>query len=333
MRTWFCMILLGAGAAACVGQGDLELRGLGPTAGVQARMSHEDGAAIDFSKAAPGRRMVALDFAVGKLPEPVKALEAECRLKVSEGLACRWALVVVEGDGEDWVKIAGAPETGESARTVRISVSAPRRMEYATAGDGVLDWAGVERVWFGLVVDGVGDGRLEVKGARLTSETARPDKPVQIGLAAENWTQHKDPAAEGKLGVGEGGALRIDFRFPGGRHMFCTNSRALPAEELEGYGALGLDYSAALPPGISGLLVLIATADGTCYRADPMPGPGQAIVARLPLNEFTRAEWTSRGPERLNMAEAVTIWVGVHGAATGDGGPGFIEVRRLALEP
>lgn len=331
------VLLWFAACSACLAQGELVFRGIGPANGFKVQVAGGQVQTVSFSKTTPERRMLALAFDVGGLPKPVKAFEAQCRLSADAGLSCRWALCVFEKDGEEWVKIASDAAANGAQETVRISVAAPRRLEYSQAGDNALDWAGARRLWFGLVVDGAGDGALEVSGAHLTSEPARPAKPVSIGLAPGDWTQHKDPAAQGSLEVGEGPAgntLRIDFTFPGGRHMFCTNSRALPPEDLEGYGKLRITYRAALPSGLSGLLVLFATMDGTCYRADPMPAPAADwTTLELPLGRFVRAEWTPRGSEALNPAEAVTVWVGTHGTPGGAGGPGSIEVAELALVP
>jgi hypothetical protein len=338
MKTALLVVaLLAMAPSVCLGQEELMFRGLGLASGFDVRMDGGHDKTVAFSKATPERRMLSLAFDVHALPEPVKAFEAQCRLSADAGLTCRWALVVFEDDGDEWVKIASDTASDGAPQGVRISVAAPRRLEYSRAGDSTLGWANVRGLWFGLIVDGVGGGNLEVANPRLTSEPARPAKPVSIGLAPSDWTQHKDPAAQGTLGVGdgpEGNTLRIDFTFPGGRHMFCTNSRALPAEDLEGYGKLRMTYRAALPAGLSGLLVLLATMDGTCYRAEPMPPPAAAwTMLELPLERFVRAEWTPRGAESLNPSEAVTIWVGTHGTPGGDGGPGFIEVAELALVP
>ena len=65
-----------------------------------------------------------------------------------------------------------------------------------------------------------------------------------------------------------------------------------------------------------------------------MPGPStQWRTLALPYSAFKLAAWTPDPNSRFDPETLTTVWVGIHGTASGEGGPGWIEVAMIELVP
>ncbi|NCO42588.1 MAG: hypothetical protein AUJ96_02630 [Armatimonadetes bacterium CG2_30_66_41] len=340
LALWFSVC--GAAAAVSVPLQDFQLPQLsGLTARLEAtRQGTPDAVRIVFDKDDPQRRMLFVRAKPTGAAPGARAVAFRYRLQLDRPARARFAALVREADGESWVKVARPAELATEWTVARVSVAAMRPTDFSPLASGTIEWGTVRWVCLGLVLDGSAKGTLEISEARLTDEPQHPTAPLRLtGEGPGAWTLHKDAAAQGTLTTPNEGpvgqpCLKVEFTFPGGRHMFCTNSLPMPSVDLEGYRALRLTYKATPPPGISGLLVLLSEDSGACYRADPMPTPSaEWKTSTIPLDQFRLAEWTQDPDGTLDMEKVVSVWVGAHGVAAGAGGAGTLSVCDLELVP
>ena len=314
--------------------------GLPSMNGIDARLELTPHLKVAFSKMGSCRRLLYLRAeAAGRLAS-VKAIALQYRLQLVELARPRLAVVVFDSDGESWIKVARLVAPSATLSDARVSLAALRPTDFSPRANGKVDWQEAQRVWLGIVLDGPAEGTLEIRSPRLTDEPSRPTEPLLLTAdGARQWTMHRDKAVQSRLTTSDGGpggqaCMRAEFSFPGGRHMFCTNSLSVPFDDLEGYRALRITYRAELPPGISGMLVLLSERSGACYLAEPsLPASAAWQTVTIPLDRFRLAAWSKDADSRLGMEEVTRVWVGAHGSATGDGGSGSISVCNMALVP
>lgn len=297
---------------------------------------------VDFGKADHVRRMVPLELRADVVPHltDCRSLAVRYRLKLQAGEAPRLGVVAVEQDGECWLRTGDELGTGEGTEETRISLSRMRQADFSTVADGRLDWSAIETLWIGIVLDGAVKGSLTLRELRLSEEPHEATEPLRLmAHEAGRWQLHHDPAVDAGLrtdGRGSGGqpAMKVEFRFPGGRHMYCTCSLQLAAEEPEGYQSLRITYRAALPAGIAGILVILSEESGACYHIDPLPGPSvDWVTVTVPISDLKEVAWGRDPNKRLDRDRITTLWVGTHGTASGAGGAGTIEVYGAELVP
>ena len=308
--------------------------------GIDAHLELTPHPKVGFHKTDSHRRLLYLRAEPAGRLAGVKALAFRYRLRLVEPARARLAVLVFDSDGESWIKVAGHIASSASFSDARVSLAALRPTDFSSRANGEVDWQESQRVWLGLVLDGPAKGTLEMRSPRLTDEPSRPTEPLLVAAdGVRQWTMHRDKAVQGQLTTPEEGpegqaCMKAEFSFPGGRHMFCTNSLPVSCDDLEGYRALRITYRATLPPGISGMLVLLSEGSGACYQAEPMP-PASATwrTIMIPLDRFRLVAWSKDADNRLRMEEVTQVWVGAHGTAAGDGGPGSISVCDMALVP
>jgi len=337
VKTIVVLFAASAAGAAGVDLADVELPSIN---GIDARLERAPHLKVTFSKAGSCRRLLYLRASPVGRPVGVKALAFQYRLQLAEPARPRWAAVVFDSDGESWIKVGRAVAPSASFSDARVSLAALGPTDFSLRANGEVDWEERQRVWLGLVLDGQTRGVLEVRGPRLTNEPNRPTEPLLLTPdGVRQWKMHRDKAVRGQLTTSDVGpegqsCMRAEFSFPGGRHMFCTNSLPVPLDDLEGYRALRITYKAELPPGISGMLVILSDRSGACYLAEPLlPASAAWRTATIPLGRFKLAAWSKDAGKGLRVEEVAQVWVGAHGMAAGDGGPGSICVCNLALAP
>ena len=313
---------------------------LAPTAGVETTLKAEGTALkIGFRKVGDERRLLAAEVDSLKRSPEAKALAVTYSLRV-EGGEARLALVVFAKSGAVWFKTGSRPLEAGKAVEARLSLKALRKAEFARGGGKELDWQGVEKLWVGVVLDGKASGELVLHSAEVTDRPYRPTKPLMVQCAdPKQWSIARDPAATAaataaKDALGGGACVRIDFTFPGGRHMYVVPSVRMNEAELGGYRALRLTYKATVPKGIDGLLVMLIERDGTQYQAQPAPpGAAEWKTLTIPLKQFRRGGWSKDENDRLDLDDIRSVAVGVHGTARDAQARGTICISRIELVP
>lgn len=314
--------------------------GLTAKLGPRPAMAREAGVKVAFTKNDQQRRLLALEARPHGDQAGAKTLLLSYRLDLAPGQQPRFAVVVFDADGGSWFKVGAEPlETGAPAEA-RLPVAALKETAFSDDESGKLEWEHIVRVWVGLVLEGPAQGSFSISEARFTDEPYRPSRPLRItGDGPGEWTVGKDPAVQATLTTpneGPGGkpCMKFEFRFPGGRHMWATPSTPMPGADLEGYRALRLTYKAALPEGIAGVLLMIGEANGSQYFADPPPPPAaEWRTITIPLDRFKLGSWSEDDNEQLDLPQAARVFVGVHGTASGQGGPGVIWAADVELVP
>jgi len=301
-----------------------------PPAGIAVEAN---GTRVTFRKASEERRFLGFESGVAGLAT-VKALEALYSLDIRGGTA-RLALLTRSATGERWFKVDNRPLPTGDDREARLALKSLAEAEFSRDDGKPFAWEEVERVCFGIVIDGKAEGSFELHAAALTDEPYRPTRPLVVPFAdGKLWTLSHDGEAKLALAV-ENGAVRADFIFPGGRHMYAVPSVRLREAELSGYSGLRIEYRAALPKGIDGLLVmLIERQGGTQYVAAPAP-PASAEwrTATLPFTSFQRGGWSKDDDDRLDLDGIESVAIGAHGTTQETLGKGVIQVRAMAFVP
>ena len=320
-----------------------------PIGDVAAKLTRSGNAArIEFDKTGDVRRLLGLE---AKLAEPMaapKALEMEYSIALGSGPTPRPAAVVYERGGGAWFKVGNrAIVTGEvhggtaELCRVRMPMGGLKEAGFSNDASGKLEWEQVERMWIGLVMDDPTKGVLTFMSAKLTDEPYTPTHPLNVTNAtnAGTWSVGHDKAAKATLttpseGPGGGKCMKLEFTFPGGRHMWVVPSTPVPEAELEGYRALKFTYKADLPDGIKGLLVTLIESSGGQYYADPPP-PASAdwTTIEIPLANLKKASWGRDPNNTFDLADVSKVNIGTHGTAKPGPAKGVICVAGVQLVP
>jgi len=278
--------------------------------------------ALRYSKTSQERRLLALQAKPEGDAEGAKTLNLKYRVQLLSGSAPKLALIVYDADGGSWYKVSSEPVVVDKMTDGRLSVTSLRQAAFSSDASGELEWANVEKVWVGVVIDGPSNGVLELGAARLTNEPFKRDKPLAItGDGPGKWSVGKDPAVTAQLTTPDEGpdgqpCMKFEFSLPGGRHMYAIPSTALPTSDLDGYSALQLTYRAELPAGIKGLLVMVGEAGGAQYMVEPMPAASDEwVTLTIPFSQFQLGGWTKDANNQLDLDQCRTVFVGTHGAA------------------
>ncbi|NOY80058.1 MAG: hypothetical protein GXP31_03535 [Kiritimatiellaeota bacterium] len=296
---------------------------------------------VTFEKAGPERRMVALSRSVTRDLTGLQALELDCSAELAPGLTVLPAVLFFEKSGGVWVKLsAGAPLPPPPGGRLRLPLKSLRQAAFSRDASGKIEWNAIDRVWLGFVVDGTGKGRVSISGIRVTDRPYRPVGPASLlpdGPLA--WSVGHDPAVKASIETdvpGPGGrkCSRLDFNFPGGRHMYVVPSHPIRPLELGAYKGIRLTYKAKLPKGIGGLLFMLVEAGGAQYYASPPPPPTEtwkSIV--IPFSRFKHGTWTRDANGKLDLDDVRKVCVGAHGVASGKGGSGQIWTVSVEAVP
>lgn len=295
---------------------------------------------VEFEKPGDVRRMVAVTGTVRRDTEGGRVVVLDGELHLVEGQPPRLCAVLFGRDGQRWIRKGVEVLPGGGRGSWSVSVARMQAAAFAETHTGAVAWPTVERVWVGLVFDAPAKGRWDVRAVRFTNES--PPALVATPLmqaGATGWRLHHDASVKAQLATSEGGpagqsTMRVTYTFPGGRHMYCTCSLPVSTEQPELYRAVRLTYRASFPAGIAGMLFILAEEGGACYIAEPMPGPSvQWRTVTVPYSALKRATWTPDANSRFDPETLTTVWVGTHGTADGEGGPGRIEVAVIELVP
>lgn len=295
---------------------------------------------LTFTKRSAERRLLAFEATLAQKPIDVKALSVRCRLRMIEGKAQRLALVAFENDGGAWFRVGVLPIDAKDFVELRLPLASLKRAAFAQDKDEAVNWSQVERLWLGVTLDGASEGTFEISHAVLTNEPYRPTQPLRVTHGSPGtWSVTQDAAATAKIttpaeGPGDKPCMRVDFRFPGGRHMYVVPRVPLQEIELEGFKALRFTYKATLPKGIDGLLVMLLERDGTQYLADPAPpAAGEWKTVTIPFASFTHGTWSPDENNRLDLNDVGAVAVGIHGTATEAQAKGTIWVSDVQFVP
>ncbi|MGQ9731077.1 MAG: hypothetical protein ACUVX8_07350 [Candidatus Zipacnadales bacterium] len=325
----FCNVVLGAQTTVPVGTGpagidDLKVVGLG---GIEAKIeraanvdSGRPAIKISLKKPDAERRLVAVEGRPSQNLAGLQALEIRYRLQLKGGEP-RLTAIVFDANGNAWYKTASLPTAQGGFTEARLPVTKMRPAAFNQHPTAELDWDTVEKVWVGVVIDGEAEGTFELSKACFTSEPYRATEPLKIATdKAEAWSIGKDPAVVANMTiVNEGPAgqpcTKLEFTFPGGRHMYLVPSTTLPVTELDGYSALEFTYRATLPPGIEGLLVMLGESGGQ-FMAKPMPAPADKwITITIPFADFELGAWSKDDNGQLDIDRVQSLMIGTHGTA------------------
>ena len=324
----------------------------GIEAAIEAGASADAGliAKVPFVKKGDERRLLALGTRPEGDPASAKALAVRYRVTLAKGEPPRLALAVFEKGGTAWYRVGGTPlAVGESAEG-RLPLGTLRQAEFSKrtevepvkpgVPEAAVAWKNVEKTWIGIVIDGPAEGTFEIGQARYTSEPYMPAKPLRVtGDGPGAWTASADKAVKSTLTTpseGPGGkpCMKLEFKFPGRRHMFATPSTPVLGGELEGYKALRFTYKATLPPGIKGLLVTVGERGGAQYYADPAPPASvEWTTITIPFDKMKLASWTKDTNGKLDVDLIERVMIGAHGTASGDGGAGVIYAADVEFVP
>jgi len=329
-RTLAIALLLVSGAAAAGGRVPLSGARLVPPAGMTASL---DGKRVTFKKASGERRLLAFESHLEGLVA-AKALEVRYSLQAKGGTA-RLAFLAYGASGNAWFRIGSRPLTAGDALEARLALRSWVEAEFGRGDGKAFAWRDIGRVWFGIVIDGPAKGTFDLTDAALTSEPYRPTRPLAVPSADPKlWNLSHDRAATLTLAA-EAGAMRADFTFPGGRHMYAVPSVRLQELELSGYAGLRFSYRATLPKGMGGLLVmLVERGGGTQYIAEPAPAASADwTTVTIPFARFKRGSWSEDDNDRLDLDDVRAVAIGAHGTTPERPGKGSIRVRDIVFVP
>lgn len=332
---------VGSGAQ---GIDELVLASTGGLSTEVARVAKADGGLaavrITFAKEGEERRMLALEATPVASLEGAQALALRARLTLSGEGKARLVVVLYDAVGGAWFKVGRVLGPAEEFSDCRLSIANVQRAAFSQATTDAPDWARVQRVWVGVVVDGAGKGALELSSARFTDEPYRPTGPLQItGEDPGVWSVSKDPAVTAKLttpndGPGGTACMKVEFTFPGNRHMYLVPRVPIPDGELDGYRALAFRYKATLPKGIVGLLVSIMERGGGQYCPEKAPGAtAEWTAVEIPFESFRLGSWSKDDNDRLDIDQATGIVIGTHGSTSEAAGKGTIWATDIRYVP
>ncbi len=342
-RAWVCLALLlmpwnARATEWVVGKAEDGGWRLADSRGIQVETPQTVGeqTGVGFVKTGDERRLLAFE---APLVCDGQIVSANCphSILLERGTA-RLTLVAYEKDGDTWFKQTGSayPSTYETG----MSLAEMTRASFCVGEGKDIDWEQVHRIAVGLVLEGCARGSFALRPARLSDQAYRASQPFTLKApASRQWQHAADPAANVRLTTpseGPEGAScwRFDFAFPGGRHMFAVPTTPIEDVEVSAYQALEIEYTAQLPEGIPGLLLMLIEHDGTQYFAEPTPPPsGEWKQLSVPFENFRRGGWSKDENDRLDLDGVASIAVGVHGVAKPTRAEGTVRVSRLRLLP
>lgn len=351
---WRGAALLGLAALAIgcarypVAEGPRAAWSVVPVAGVAARLDALDAGdgggqalRLRFATGGPERRFVAIEGKPQGDPATATALSAWYRLVLDGGSPPKLALLVLESDGGAWFRLGPAPLATDATAEARLPLSGFRKAAFAQDADPEPRWEQAERFQLGLVFEGPAEGTLELGTVAFTTGSARPTTPLPIPFANPSlWSIGKDAAAQCRLVPGKDGpngqpSMRIEFAFPGGRHIFVTPSLRLQDFELDGYRGVRFAYKASLPKGIPGLLVMVTErADNSQYHLEQAPPASEEwTIADIAFARLKLGQWSKDENGQLDLADVVGLIIGVHGTAADPQASGWILVSQIELVP
>lgn len=295
---------------------------------------------VQFSKPSQERRLLAVEGTVEGDAAGAKALVVSYRLELTEGDAPRLAVVAMDGAGGSWFKVNGQPVTLDERTDARVSMGALRQTAFSDSASNQPDLAEMERLWFGLVLDGPVSGTLQVFGARLTDEPYRPTKPLRVtGDGPGQWSASENEAVKSTLTTPNEGpegqaCMKYEFTAPTGSHRWMIPATSVLASDLEGYTALRFKYRADLPEGIPGLLVLVQERGGGGWYADPAPPAStEWREVTIPFDTLKPASWTKDDNGEFDLPLISGVQIGAHGTPQGAGGPSLIMAADIEFVP
>jgi hypothetical protein len=297
--------------------------------------SSREAVRLSLSKDSDGLTFVALR-SVLSLPDdgPPRSLSFMYESAVAASTLLRPAILVFGRNGEAWYR------TGQRAA---LALEGMRPAAFSSGETGAVDdWEKVEDVWFGLVIQGSALGTVALGPVTVSSSPYRAQYPVVLVTDShEQWRIGKDPLVAHELSTeavetdgDRFSAMRADFTFAPGSHMFFLPSLSLEGEVLDGQEGLRLTYTASVPEGIDGLLVTLHEQDGSQYMAMPFPAPSEAwTTVTIPFTSFALGDWSRDENNRLDIPQIAAVVVGCHGTAETGGTSGTIRVRRIEFVP
>ncbi|MBQ2335189.1 MAG: hypothetical protein II381_02695 [Victivallales bacterium] len=313
-------------------------RELAATGGFDGKFSEHDGVLrIRFAKDGVERRMVAVKLKPVKKLLEQKGLDIEAKVKLAEGQTARPCAMFVEKDGGSWCRI-GMPFPQDGFEKVRLNLFNLRQAAFSHDGNGKIDWADVEEIFIGMVVEGKGDGVLSIRRVAMTDQKFVPTKPLVIKVPkAKEVSRGADPAAKVSVEDAEFDGehvLKETFKFPLGRHMYFTPSFHMPDLDYASYSGIRLTYKAIIPQPINGLLVTVAEGGGQFVAPAPKE-TSEWLSIDLKFKDFKMAGWAKKKGDnpQLDVAGITTMTIGCHGTANVGNGEGEILIRKLELIP
>ena len=337
------LALLSAGSGGAWADVNVSLGGLtlAPLPGMTVTVDTatlEDGTRVRFDKPAEERRLLALQGVPEGNPEGARALQLDYRLEMMHGEAPRLALVVFDGRGGSWYRVAGRPLAVGETRTARLSATNLRPTAFSRVDATEPDWSDIERVWVGAVIDGSAQGVLELAGARLTDEPYVPTAPVRVtGEGVGRWSLSHDSAMKATLTTPNEGpdgrqCMKTEFTTPTGAHMYLLPGVVVVEPELEGYTSLRFLYHSGLPPDMRMLVQLTERSGAIYYVERTGPWPDEWRVMTIPFEEFRAASWGPRDPnEQLDIEDIRSVTIGSHGTPRQT--EGFIMATDIEFVP
>ena len=295
---------------------------------------------VRFEKTGDIRRMLALEVrAKQALMEP-RVLALRVQINLDQGDAPKPGIMLYERGGGVWYRVSGrAMMLGEETE-IRMPMRNLREAAFSDDESGQLEWDQVEKVWVALLMDSPARGTILLRRVLLTDEPYRPTQPIRLtGSGPGTWSVGKDRAAKAELTTPKEGpegqaCMKVEFAFPGGRHMYMVPSTSVPETDLDGYRALRFKYRAVLQKGIEGLLVSLNETDGSQYVATPAPrASDEWTTIAIPISDFKLGSWTKDPDNRLSLCDVVRVSIGTHGTPSGTGGDGVIMAADIELVP
>lgn len=294
--------------------------------------------ATAFRKTGTERRLLAFEGRPAGNPEGAQTLRLRYSLQLDSGQAPRLAVVVFDADGGTWTRVGGTIPATTGPTDGVLSVATLRQAAFSEDKSGKLEWASVQRVWVGILLDGPAEGILAVFGARFSDEPYKATKPLRVtGDGPGNWSVGCDPAVKATLTTPDEGpegkpCMKVEFSVPGGRHMYMIPSVSMPADDQAGYSALRFTYKAAIPKGMRLLVTLGERRGGAYYVEPPGPWPLEWTTITLPFSEFREAGW-AKDPDHIFQTDQIgSVMIGSHGVPETDN-TGYIMVSDVELIP
>jgi hypothetical protein len=293
---------------------------------------------VAFTKPGEERRFLALETIPLKPLPAYQAIELTFSAR-AEGVTLIPAVMLYERGGAVWFR-SGRPLDGKDGQTtLRLALTGMRQATFSTNAGAEVAWDQVDRLWFGFLADGQGQGSFAITSIVLTSEPYRPTAPATVFEPdTARWTVTADPAVKKELTAAKDdqdrALVRIAFTFPGGRHMYLIPSQPVPDIDFADYAGLRFTYQATPPQGLDKLLICV-NQGGNQFVADataPANGDWQSVV--IPFDSFKIAAWSNKPKDtKLAVSDIASITVGIHGTAAAPGGDGQILIRGIELVP